>query len=75
VAGPVFREVADRIFGGKIQRNMPAPEKNDSVLFAYNGISRSLKQINKVVNIHGTDSSKGKELAEVYTTTAYRPCC
>jgi cell division protein FtsI (penicillin-binding protein 3) len=73
VAGPVFREVADRIFGGKIQRNMPAPEKNDSVLFAYHGISRSLKQINRVVNIHGTDSSRGKELAEIYTTASYRP--
>lgn len=73
VAGPVFREVADRIFGGKIQRNMPPPEKTDSVLYAYHGISHTLKQINQVVNIHGTDSSKGKELAELYTTASYRP--
>lgn len=72
VAGPVFREVADNIFGSHIQRNMPAPQKNDSVLFAYHGTSHSLKQINKVINIHGTDSSHGKELAEIYTTASYR---
>jgi cell division protein FtsI (penicillin-binding protein 3) len=73
VAGPVFREVADRIFGGKIQRNITAPQKNDSVLFAYHGTSHTLKNINGTVNIHGIDSSGGKELAELYTTASYRP--
>ena len=72
VAGPVFREVADRIFGGHIQRSMPAPQASDSVLFAFKGTSSSLKHINQVVKIKGKDSSMGKELAELYTNTSYQ---
>jgi cell division protein FtsI (penicillin-binding protein 3) len=72
VAGPVFREVADRIFSTHIQRSMPAPQANDSVLFAFKGTAGSLKKINKLVRIKGKDSSMGKELMEVYTNVNYQ---
>lgn len=71
VAGPVFREVADRIFSSHIQRSMPAPQANDSVNFAFRGTANSLKTINRLVKIKGKDSSMGKELTEVYTTSSY----
>ena len=73
VAGPVFREVADRIFSSRIQRSLNASQSSsDSSLFAFKGTANSLKRINRIINIKGKDSSKGKELAEVYTTRAYQ---
>ncbi|MES2646761.1 MAG: penicillin-binding protein [Bacteroidota bacterium] len=72
VAGPVFREVSDRIFSTHIQRSMQAPQASDSVLFAFKGTAGSLKKINKLVHIKSKDSSGGKELTEVYTNVNYQ---
>jgi len=71
VAGPVFREVADHIFASHIQRNVNPKENGDSALFAFSGTASSLKRINKLVNIQGRDSSRGKEMMNVYTTANY----
>jgi cell division protein FtsI (penicillin-binding protein 3) len=73
VAGPVFREVADQVFSSKIRRSLPAPQHKDSVLYAFHGTTHSIKSINTVINIHGTDSSRGLELAEMYTSASYTP--
>lgn len=72
VAGPVFREVADRIFSANIQRSMNASQVADSALFSFRGTAVSLKRINGLIKIKGRDSSRGKELAEVYTTGGYK---
>lgn len=74
VAGPVFREVADRIFSNHIQRPLSASIKShDSVHFTSRGRAKTMVQLNSSLRLNARDSSKGKSLATLATTASFKP--
>lgn len=73
IAGPVFREVADRIFSTKLRKPSPARVSEvDSSRYVYSGKAASLKKILKSLQMKSTDSSMGNEMARVYASN-YKP--
>jgi cell division protein FtsI (penicillin-binding protein 3) len=72
VAGPVFREVADRIFSTHILRPADAPQQMDSIRYAFNGTAVSVHTIMNALKIKGIDSTFGRELVNLYTSNDYR---
>lgn len=67
VAGPVFREVADRLFGLKVQESSPVIKK-DSSLYQFTSISTTAKKLMQSMGMHWTDSAEiGSDISLVAT--------
>ncbi len=56
VAGPVFREVADRLFGMKVQQSSPSI-KTDSSLYQFTTVNSSAKSLMRNMGMHWNDSA------------------
>jgi len=64
VAGPVFKEVADALFAGKLQQSgILAQRATDSLKYAFGGLAKSLDRVATNLNIGYYDSSKGYKVA------------
>ena len=59
VAGPVFKEIADRLYATKVIENNSKPnnEKRDSSFFKYAGYRTDVKQVMQQLNLKYKDSS------------------
>lgn len=67
VAGPVFREVADKLFGMKVQPIMQqaAAMKKDSSIYQCIAVSSNAKKIMNAMGMKWTDSSSSKAKASI----------
>jgi cell division protein FtsI (penicillin-binding protein 3) len=70
VAGPVFREVADKLFGMKVQPTLQqaAAMKKDSSLYQFASATNTAQGVMKMMGIRWVDSSKGQTKASVVAT-------
>ncbi len=70
VAGPVFREVADKLFGMKVQPTLKqaAAMKKDSSLYQFASATRTAQGVMKMMGIRWVDSSKGQMKTSVVAT-------
>lgn len=69
VAGPVFKEVADKLFAGQyIQHDIPfeTVKKNDSSAYMYAGATNDLKRVLQVLDWKYTDSVNTENWGRVY---------
>lgn len=76
VAGPVFREVADKLFALKAQEipvNTVSTPVIDSVKFYYTGNAKDLKTVYNGLNIPFKDSVMGRRWASVVTGADFAP--
>ncbi|HEY6977847.1 MAG TPA: penicillin-binding protein [Chitinophagaceae bacterium] len=68
VAGPVFKEIADRLYTMFVKTNIQytAAEKNDSINYVYAGTKQDIKNIMNTIGVAYKDSSgKNTQWAEV----------
>jgi cell division protein FtsI (penicillin-binding protein 3) len=75
VAGPVFREVSDKLMSlevGAIQTNYVANLVSDSMQYYYAGASKDLRRVASTLKINYTDSAAKAEWARYYSTN-YQP--
>lgn len=56
VAGPVFREVADRLFGLKVKETAPVI-KTDSSLYQFTSVNSTAKSLMRNMGMHWSDSA------------------
>jgi cell division protein FtsI (penicillin-binding protein 3) len=68
VAGPVFREVADRLYAGYLQQYKPFTAKTDSISHLYTGTKKSLEVIATELKMPYKDSTKNKGVAHLITS-------
>jgi cell division protein FtsI (penicillin-binding protein 3) len=68
VAGPVFREVADRLYATRIRKPVDLSGMADSVGFAYHASYRTVKNIFSQMNINAADSAGGKAIVGAWST-------
>jgi len=68
VAGPVFREVADRLYAGYLQRYTPFQATTDSISHLYTGTKKSLEVIAAKLEMQYKDSTKNKGVAHLITS-------
>ncbi len=60
VAGPVFKEIADRLYLNYVHQNNyanPSSNKNDSSYFNYVGLKNDAKYLMKTMQLHYSDST------------------
>ncbi|MES2775314.1 MAG: penicillin-binding protein [Bacteroidota bacterium] len=71
VAGPVFREVADKLFGMKVQPTLQqaAAMKKDSSLYQFASSTVTAQNVMKMMGIRWADSSKGQPKTSVIATS------
>jgi cell division protein FtsI (penicillin-binding protein 3) len=70
VAGPVFREIADKLYAKNTDRapSNSSPEfKKDSAQFYYAGSTREIKTVMQTFNLNFRDSSANGDWARLYT--------
>ena len=74
VAGPVFREVADKLFAGSInqQQEFRSETLPDSVKYFYSGFNRDMEQVYKKMNMRFEDSAGTSRWAYLKTDEDYR---
>jgi cell division protein FtsI (penicillin-binding protein 3) len=72
VAGPVFREVADRLYAGYLYKQWAATGKSDSSLINAAGLASTLKKVSMEVALNVLDSTEGHELGELVTTEDFK---
>lgn len=63
VAGPVFREVADRLYAGYLHQYKSFPERKDSIVHLYAGAKSTLETITRTLRLPYRDSAKNKGVA------------
>lgn len=56
VAGPVFREVADRLFGLKVKETLPSIKKDSSV-YQFTAVSGTAKKLMQTIGMRWADSA------------------
>jgi len=74
VAGPVFREVADKLFAGSMdqQQKFRAVAIPDSTKFFYSGFNRDMEQVCKKMNLRFADSAGLSSWAYLKTDEDYK---
>lgn len=75
LAGPVFREIATKLYAGYIENktiSTYAVAKKDSSVYFYAGYSRDIKNVYKTLNINYTDSASQNNWSSVYASS-YQP--
>ena len=75
VAGPVFREVADRLYAMKVQPQqlLASYTKKDSSFYQYAGLTNEVKNIFKKLNMGFNDSAANRAISMVYSSRNYAP--
>ncbi len=64
VAGPVFKEVADALYAGKLQQSGPLVKRSaDSAKYAFGGLTKSLDRVATGLSIRYFDSTSGQKVA------------
>jgi cell division protein FtsI (penicillin-binding protein 3) len=64
VAGPVFKEVADALYAGKLQQSGPLVKRSaDSAKYAFGGLTKSLDRVATGLSIRYYDSTSGQKVA------------
>ena len=69
VSAPVFREIADKLYAKKTERNPSTPNsefKKDSSQFYYAGSTRDIKMVMQTFNLNYNDSSANNNWARLY---------
>ena len=76
VAGPVFREISDKLFAMQAQQNPVATAtipNRDSSLFYYTGRSRDIRKVYSQLNIPVEDSATGQKWTTVVAAADFTP--
>ncbi|HSZ85231.1 MAG TPA: penicillin-binding protein [Puia sp.] len=69
VSAPVFREIADKLYAKKTERNSSIPNaefKKDSSQFYYAGSTQDIKTVMQTFNLNYNDSSANNNWARLY---------
>jgi len=70
VAGPVFRELSDRLMSAEPGPVVQPEISKDSGKFYYAGLTRDLKKVGEVMNMSYMDSAGKNEWSRLYTSAA-----
>jgi len=70
VAGPVFKEVADKLFGMKVQPTLQqaASMKKDSSLYQFASATSTAKNVMRSMGMQWSDSTSGKTKSSIIAT-------
>ena len=70
VAGPVFKELADRLMSVDAEPAAPPVLGRDSSKFYYAGLTSDIKKVEEMMNMGYMDSAGKNEWSRLYTSTA-----
>jgi cell division protein FtsI (penicillin-binding protein 3) len=76
VAGPVFREIADKLFASQVHtgsQGVAGLPKSDSAAFFYTGTSKDVKTVFNQLSVPFTDSASNKKWTSVVAASDYAP--
>jgi cell division protein FtsI (penicillin-binding protein 3) len=74
VAGPVFKEIADRLYSTYVKQGIapqPIAQKNDSTTLSYSGSKKEMVRVLSALHIPFKDSSLNAQWASVNGNTKY----
>ncbi|MEI9911877.1 MAG: hypothetical protein WDO71_20870 [Bacteroidota bacterium] len=76
LAGPVFREVATKIYAMYVQKKDPGMYaiKTDSSAYFYAGNTNDIKNVYKTLDVSYSDSVQQNEWSNVYASNYHRSC-
>jgi cell division protein FtsI (penicillin-binding protein 3) len=68
LAGPVFREVATKLYAMYVQKKDPAMYaiKTDSTAYFYAGNTKDIKNVYQTLGVNYSDSAQQSEWSHVY---------
>ncbi|HEY6901589.1 MAG TPA: PASTA domain-containing protein, partial [Puia sp.] len=68
VAGPVFKELADRLMSANPDPSVSPELKKDSAKFYYAGLTKNIKTVEETLNLTYIDSTKNGNWSRLYAS-------